>query len=115
MTSFDSLHLSPYLLRGVEALGYTTPSPIQALSIPEVLSGHDVIAEAQTGSGKTAAFVLPILERMYQAPKSIEHISVQVLVLTPTRELTLQVAESFRLLGQFADSVPGVFFHMRFF
>ena len=105
MTSFDSLHLSSYLLRGVEAQGYITPSPIQSLSIPEVLSGHDIAAEAQTGSGKTAAFVLPILQRMYQTSRDVARSRVQVLVLTPTRELALQVAESFRALGQFADSL----------
>ena len=107
MTSFTSLHLSPYLLRGIEAQGYVTPSPIQALAIPEVLAGHDVAAEARTGSGKTAAFVLPILERMYQRSRDMARPRVQVLVLTPTRELALQVAETFRALGQFADSIKG--------
>ena len=106
-TSFTSLQLSPDLLRGVEAQGYVTPTPIQELSIPVILSGHDIAAEAQTGSGKTAAFVLPILERMDLGSRDVMRSGPQVLVLTPTRELALQVAESFRALGQFADSVSG--------
>lgn len=108
MTSFDSLGLSTHLLRAVEAQNYTVPSPIQVLSIPEILAGHDVAAEAQTGSGKTAAFVLPILERMsLPSPESAQS-SIGVLALAPTRELALQVAETFRILGQFAERPPTV-------
>lgn len=108
MTSFDGLALSAHLLRAVKAQGYATPSPVQQLTIPEVLAGHDVAAEAQTGSGKTAAFVLPVLERMSQAPDLAAQSGIGVLALAPTRELALQVAETFRVLGQFADSVPAV-------
>ena len=107
MTSFDSLHLSPHLLRGVEAQGYITPTPIQSLCIPHILSGRDVAAEAQTGSGKTAAFLLPILERISQTPRDLERFHVRALILTPTRELALQIAEVSRVLSQYADSTLG--------
>ncbi len=106
MTSFDSLGLSPYMLRAIEAQNYTTPSPVQSLSIPEVLAGHDVAAEAQTGSGKTAAFVLPILERMSQS--ETRSAAVSVLVLAPTRELALQVTDTFRVMGEFMSHAPKV-------
>ena len=107
MTSFDSLDLSPHLLRGVKAQGYTTPTPIQSLCIPHILSGRDVAAEAQTGSGKTAAFLLPILERISQTSRDLERSNVRALILTPTRELALQIAEVSRALGQCADSSLG--------
>jgi ATP-dependent RNA helicase RhlE len=88
--SFADLGLAPGLIRGVAEKGYTTPTPIQRAAIPAVLAGRDVLAGAQTGTGKTAAFVLPILQRLHapmgQAPRA--------LVLTPTRELAAQVAES---------------------
>ncbi|HET6352583.1 MAG TPA: DEAD/DEAH box helicase [Coriobacteriia bacterium] len=85
--TFESLGLEPRLLAGVDALGYTTPSPIQAEAIPHVLAGRDVVGVAQTGTGKTAAFVLPTLQR---TPK---HKGVRALIVTPTRELALQIGE----------------------
>jgi ATP-dependent RNA helicase RhlE len=106
MTTFDLLGLSPYLLRAVAAQNYTAPSPVQCLSIPEVLAGHDVAAEAQTGSGKTAAFVLPILELMSQS--ETRSAAVSVLVLAPTRELALQVTDTFRVMGEFMSHAPKV-------
>ncbi|MBV8805056.1 MAG: DEAD/DEAH box helicase, partial [Sinobacteraceae bacterium] len=95
--SFADLGLVPELLRAVEEKGYSVPTAIQARAIPTVLAGSDVLAGAQTGTGKTAAFVLPILQKLGQAaghaPRS--------LVLTPTRELAAQVAESARVYGRY--------------
>lgn len=93
--SFSSLALSPGLLQVVRELGYTAPTPIQAESIPLLLKGKDLIAQAQTGSGKTAAFALPILQKM-----KVEQKSIQTLVLCPTRELCAQVAREIRKLGR---------------
>jgi len=88
--SFDDLGLEPELLRAVTAQGYTVPTPIQAQAIPAVLSGHDLVAGAQTGTGKTAGFVLPLLQILGK-PQG-KH--PRMLVLTPTRELAAQIAES---------------------
>ncbi len=88
--TFADLNLSASLLAAVEASGYTTATPIQARAIPPLLAGHDVLGQAQTGTGKTAAFALPMLERIDLAQKA-----PQVLVLCPTRELAIQVAEAF--------------------
>ena len=97
--SFELLGLQPELLRAVAEKGYTTPSPIQSQAIPAVLAGGDLIAGAQTGTGKTAAFVLPMLQRLAQAPHSGR--APRALVLTPTRELAAQVAESARNYGKY--------------
>ena len=94
-TGFRSLGLSDHLIAAVESAGYTTPTPIQARTIPLLLSGRDVLGQAQTGTGKTAAFALPLLERIDLHKKT-----PQVLVLTPTRELAIQVAESFEKYAQ---------------
>jgi ATP-dependent RNA helicase DeaD len=99
---FDQLALSTPLLQALEALGYETPSPIQAACIPLLLAGNDMLGEAQTGTGKTAAFALPVLERINAAEKR-----PQALVLTPTRELAIQVAEAFQ---SYARNMPG--FHV---
>jgi ATP-dependent RNA helicase DeaD len=88
---FDQLALSAPLLQALEALGYETPSPIQAACIPHLLAGQDLLGEAQTGTGKTAAFALPVLQLIDVADKR-----PQALVLTPTRELAIQVAEAFQ-------------------
>ena len=96
---FSKLGLYSSLVRGVQALGYQEPTPIQAQAIPVVLSGRDLVASAQTGTGKTAAFVLPILNRL--GPHRAT--GPRVLVLEPTRELALQVEASFKALGQFCD------------
>lgn len=94
--SFASLGLSAPLLKAVAEQGYDTPSPIQSQAIPAVLEGRDVMAAAQTGTGKTAGFTLPILHRLSQAerPQGGSHIPVRALILTPTRELAAQVGES---------------------
>src|SRR3954463_8359325 len=96
--TFDQLGLSPELLRAVADEGYTEPTPVQSEAIPHVLAGRDVLAGAQTGTGKTAAFVLPILQRLNATrPVAVNHRGqpsvrrpISVLVLVPTRELALQ-------------------------
>ena len=93
--SFQSLQLSPALVSVVHDLGYTHPSPIQSEAIPALLSGQDVIGQSQTGSGKTAAFALPILQKI-----ELERRELQALVLCPTRELTTQVGREMRKLGR---------------
>jgi superfamily II DNA/RNA helicase len=95
---FAALGLSPALQRAVRAQGYTQPTPIQDLAIPAILQGSDVLATAQTGSGKTAAFALGLLQRLELAPLEVTR-RPQALVLVPTRELCAQVAEEFRKLG----------------
>ena len=95
--SFADLGLKPELLRAVDEKGYSVPTPIQAKAIPAVLAGGDVLAGAQTGTGKTAAFVLPILQKLGQAGGR----APRALVLTPTRELAAQVAESARSYGRY--------------
>ena len=98
--SFESLGLSAELLRAVSEQGYTQPTPIQSQSIPVILSGRDILAGAQTGTGKTAGFTLPMLQRLTEkaAPKGGR--PVRALVLTPTRELAAQVGESVSTYGQ---------------
>jgi ATP-dependent RNA helicase RhlE len=96
---FSELHLDPKLLSAVEAEGYTTPTAIQQQAIPHVLTGRDLVGLAQTGTGKTAAFALPILHRMLQHPGQ-GHRHIRVLVLAPTRELASQIAQSFSTYGQ---------------
>lgn len=94
--AFDHLGLDPVLLKAVYAMGYEAPTPIQREAIPVVLKGRDLIGTAQTGSGKTAAFVLPILQRlMRQSPAR-----TRALILSPTRELAAQTEQAFRSLGK---------------
>jgi ATP-dependent RNA helicase RhlE len=98
--SFDSLGLSAALLRAVADQGYTAPTPIQAKVIPVVLAGRDVLAGAQTGTGKTAGFTLPLLERLSATiPPKDQKRRVRALILTPTRELAAQVGESVKAYG----------------
>ena len=101
---FKSLGLSEAVLRGVEAAGYTEPTAIQARAIPVVLAAKDVIGSAQTGTGKTAAFALPVLTRLGQ------HGACRCLVLEPTRELAAQVDTAFRDYGRFTDLRTAVIF-----
>jgi ATP-dependent RNA helicase RhlE len=98
--SFNELGLSAELLRALSTQGYTEPTPIQSASIPAILNGQDLMACAQTGTGKTAAFVLPMLQRLAAAGQIKR--TPRALVLVPTRELALQVEESVRLYGQFS-------------
>ncbi len=100
--AFKDLALSPDVLKGLEKVGYEKPSPIQAEIIPHVLDGRDVLGQAQTGTGKTAAFALPVLSKIDLSQKN-----PQVLVLAPTRELAIQVAEAFQ---KYASHMKG--FHV---
>ena len=100
--TFQELNLLPQLLRAVEELGYVQPSPIQAQAIPPVLKGKDLIGCAQTGTGKTAAFAIPILQRLH-GHVSKRHTPIRALVLTPTRELALQIKESFDQYGKYLE------------
>src|SRR6058998_3063922 len=94
MTTFKDLGLSAPLLEALDDVGYESPSPIQEQAIPPMLEGRDIIGQAQTGSGKTAAFGLPLLETIDPG-----HREVQALVLTPTRELCIQVTQALRAYG----------------
>src|SRR5512142_2965615 len=99
-SSFEAFGLRPEILRAVAEKKYTTPTPIQEQAIPIVLEGKDLIGCAQTGTGKTAAFALPILHRLRGTPwKGVGRRPIRALVLTPTRELASQIAESFREYG----------------
>ena len=91
--SFNKLGLSAPILKAIEDQGYTEPSAIQAQAIPAILEGQDVMAAAQTGTGKTAGFTLPLLEILSKGENAQSN-QVRALVLTPTRELAAQVAES---------------------
>jgi ATP-dependent RNA helicase RhlE len=104
--SFSALGLAPELLRAVAAQGYTHPTPVQREAIPLVLAGRDLLAGAQTGTGKTAAFVLPILQRLAAKEPQGHQASrrIRALIITPTRELAIQVEESVRVYG--AGSAP---------
>jgi ATP-dependent RNA helicase RhlE len=108
--SFESLGLNAELLRAVSEKGYTTPSPIQQQAIPYVLEGRDIMGAAQTGTGKTAGFTLPLLQRLIseQPPKGQR--PVRALILTPTRELAAQVAESVREYGKHLPLKSAVIF-----
>src|SRR6185369_3629200 len=111
--SFDSLGLAEPLLRAVHEAGYTTPTPIQAQAIPSVLSGGDVMGGAQTGAGKTAGFVLPLLQRLMTKPAVRDargKLPIRALILTPTRELAAQVEESVRVYGKYAKLSSMVMF-----
>ncbi len=99
--SFADLGLADPLLRAIADAGYTTPTPIQAQAIPHVLAGGDLLAAAQTGTGKTAGFVLPILNRLMATPLAQRAAGrPRVLIMTPTRELTAQVEESVQTYGR---------------
>ncbi|WP_051937864.1 DEAD/DEAH box helicase [Ferriphaselus sp. R-1] len=98
-TTFASIGLNPLILKAVEESGYTVPTPIQAQAIPEVMAGHDLMASAQTGTGKTAAFILPALNRIAE-PSAVRSKGPRVLVLTPTRELAQQVSEAAAKYGK---------------
>jgi len=98
--AFTRLKLSQPLLRAVAQQGYTEPTPIQAKAIPLIIEGKDVLAAAQTGTGKTAGFTLPLLERLTHHTPAMKRHQIRALVLTPTRELAAQVAESFQLYGK---------------
>ncbi|WP_420106668.1 DEAD/DEAH box helicase [Herbaspirillum huttiense] len=101
--SFSALGLSDEIVRAVSEQGYTSPTPIQAQAVPAVLSGGDLLAGAQTGTGKTAGFTLPLLQRLSAMPrqKINGHLPIRALILAPTRELAAQVEESVRQYGKY--------------
>ncbi len=100
--SFEQLNLIEPILKALTTEGYTTPTPIQKQAIPFLLNGKDLLGCAQTGTGKTAAFAIPILQNLYlqkQASKSL--VNIKALILTPTRELAIQIDESFAAYGKY--------------
>jgi ATP-dependent RNA helicase RhlE len=110
VTTFLELGLDARLLKALEAEGYTTPTPIQAKAIPPLMEGRDLVGIAQTGTGKTAAFALPILQRLAQDRRPAPRKGCRALVLSPTRELATQIADSFRTYGRLMNlSVTVVF------
>ena len=107
--SFNSLGLSDALLKAISKKGYTTPSPIQQKAIPSILEGKDVLASAQTGTGKTAGFTLPILQILSQG-KHLSHRPIRALILTPTRELAAQILANIKEYSEFLDIRSAVIF-----
>jgi ATP-dependent RNA helicase RhlE len=100
--SFENLKIIPPILRALEAEGYTNPTPIQAQAIPELLEGKDLLGCAQTGTGKTAAFVIPIIQKLFKTRNpQIKQRVIKALILTPTRELAAQISDSFSTYGKF--------------
>ena len=110
MTTFQSLGLTEPVLQALRAEGYTVPTPIQAKAVPHVLAGRDLFGCAQTGTGKTAAFALPLIERMMANPRERAARRCRVLVLAPTRELAGQIHESFRAYGKNAHIKSAVIY-----
>jgi len=110
LTQFSDLQLSEPLLRALAAEGYESPTPIQARAIPSLLEGKDLLGIAQTGTGKTAAFALPILQRLAASPERAQRGTCRALILSPTRELAAQIAESFRVYGKFMKLSRAVVF-----
>jgi ATP-dependent RNA helicase RhlE len=107
--SFNSLGLSDALLKAISKKGYTNPSPIQQKAIPPILEGKDVLASAQTGTGKTAGFTLPILQLLSQG-QHLRQRPVRALILTPTRELAAQVYANIKEYSEFLDLRSTVIF-----
>ena len=99
--TFEQLNLNPSIFKAIHTCGYTTPTPIQAKSIPDILGGKDIVASAQTGTGKTAAFVLPALELISKKKTTISSSKPRVLILSPTRELATQITQSIEKYGKF--------------
>ncbi|MEA2757501.1 MAG: hypothetical protein QOH65_114, partial [Methylobacteriaceae bacterium] len=110
MSNFTDLGLSAPILKAFTAESYETPTPIQTKAIPPVLAGRDLLGIAQTGTGKTAAFAAPILDRLTQQPRRANPRTCRALVLTPTRELASQIEESFRTYGRFLRLNTAVLF-----
>ena len=100
MTTFQNLNLNSQILSALESKGYTTPTPIQLQSIPAVLEGRDLLGIAQTGTGKTAAFSLPILQNLANSNNQVRSNGARALILTPTRELASQIADNIKLYGK---------------
>ena len=97
---FRPLHLAPQIYKAIQEAGYTEPTPIQLAAIPEVLAGHDVIGIAQTGTGKTAAFVWPILTKLMAGQRNGHRRGMRALIVAPTRELVAQIEENIRIYAR---------------
>jgi len=108
--TFDKLGLCEEILRAVREEGYSNPTPIQAQAVPVVLEGHDIMAAAQTGTGKTAGFTLPMLQILQREKAGHGHRPIRVLVLTPTRELAAQVGESIATYGKYLPMRSAIVF-----
>lgn len=109
--NFKELHLIAPILEALEKEGYTSPTPIQERAIPEVLKGKDLLGCAQTGTGKTAAFAIPILQNLFlQKNHEVENNNIKALILTPTRELAIQIDESFASYGRYTGMRHAVIF-----
>lgn len=100
--TFEDLDLIEPICKALVQEGYTTPTPIQSEAIPIVSQGYDLLGCAQTGTGKTAAFSIPIIQRLYLQKKKGYKRGIKALILTPTRELAIQIGESFAAYGRFA-------------
>ena len=107
---FKNLGINSEILRAIDEQGYTTPTPIQEQSIPKILEGNDILGLAQTGTGKTAAFALPTLQRLSEAKTNKTKKHIRALVLTPTRELGIQIFESFKTYGKYVPLKTTVIF-----
>jgi ATP-dependent RNA helicase RhlE len=110
---FEELNLAPAILKAIQEQGYETPTPVQEQAIPIVLTGQDLLAGAQTGTGKTAAFTLPMLHKLTMSrstPNKFGVYGIRALVLTPTRELAAQVEESVRTYGKYLQLSSTVIF-----
>ena len=101
--TFEELNIRKEILKGILELGYELPTPIQAQAIPRLYAGEDIIGQAQTGTGKTAAFGIPMLEKVNPRLKS-----PQILILTPTRELSMQVADEIRKFSRYLTGVRSI-------
>jgi ATP-dependent RNA helicase RhlE len=97
---FRAFNLGDHLNKAVEEAGYTEPTPIQVEAIPKIMAGHDLIGIAQTGTGKTAAFVLPILSQLFRASGSSHARGIRWLILAPTRELVVQIEENAQIYAK---------------
>ena len=104
---FRALGLGDRIFKAIQEAGYTEPTPIQAAAIPEVLAGNDLIGIAQTGTGKTAAFTLPILARMSASANNVTNRGIRTLVLAPTRELAVQIDENVRAYAKYLPEHSG--------
>src|SRR5258708_24814101 len=108
--SFQKLNIIEPILRSLKEEGYTTPTPIQAQAIPVVMEGKDLLGCAQTGTGKTAAFAIPILQFLSSGKSADKKRKIRSLILTPTRELAVQIADSFKAYGRYTGLTHTVVF-----
>jgi len=108
--TFNELNIIEPILKALTVEGYTTPTPIQEQAIPIILNNSDILGCAQTGTGKTAAFSIPILQKLYRNVKQGRDKEIKALVLTPTRELAIQIGESFEAYGKYTSLKHTVIF-----